>query len=1474
MKLNLHGKFAHPRAKLFGLALAIVLLAGVFAPLYQVRASPGLWWDSAWTYRKQIIIDHTKITADLIDFPVLINITDPGLAAHAKSNGYDIAFTANDTTKLSHQIESFNSATGRLAGWVKIPSLSSTVDTVLYMYYGNPSASDQQNKNGVWDSHYKMVQHLNEASGTQHDSTANGKDATPNGGVSQGIAGRIDGADSFTGGSPATQWLTVGSISASDWTISFWANSRSTSQAAIYPIGLGSGAGNPGKAGIGMGGTYQSETHYFYVYNGTDTANGLVWGGPLVQINTWYYVVVTLSGTSCTIYVNGTSRATGTLQNIAITNLYIGARSDGHILGFNGVIDEARVSDMSRSSALISTEFNNQKAPSTFYNVGSEETATPTPPRVSNPSPANETTEVPTSLSKLSFNLTDPQNDLMNYQVTTSPNIGSGSGAGVGNGNYDVPVSGLQVNTAYTWRVCVTDPAGSGLWNNVTFHFTTMGVLGAYWLNGWTYRKNHTMASAEGAGTNYQTMVKVEYSTSTPSSWLDTLPTNIPVFLTTDVSSNGTVFAGGNNYDIYKSTDSGITFTQIFTIPTQSNPWGLMAGRVWTTFVDSRDYVFVSAGATNRLYRSTNYGTSFTEVLNFPGRTTYADGHVIAMTEDADHNLYAAEYADTPPAGGSRLWKSTDSGATWSPVSKTWSARHLHAVKWNPYNGWLYVLTGEASDGSQTEYQQAWRSKDGGNTWACVVGWGSDIYATKYLSIEFINNDVYLGQDHQGGTESDLIQKITDDGGDHYTPVTVYNNPYPAAIMTSATKLNDTILFSTCSESYDPATCQVVMSKDGITWTVLIAQVVSTTNRYINRLTVHPRNGLIYGCINPNYAYYVASPSTPRPPSFQPRPYTVFAEGHCKTDFGDIRFTDNDGRTLLDYWMESKTDGDNAIFWVKVADDLSQFNRTIYVYYGKSDATTTSNPDNTFLFFDDFNGDLSKWMTISGSWVTQGGNLTIEPTVGNNYLIVKNAFAASNIAIRTRIMSTQAGDIQAHPGIIWHANNFTSTSQRNDQVYFRPHDTSPSSTTGNIQPAYFDGSPVVNMHDAKKGSYFNWNTWYTLEVRFPPDGNVTLYNNNLYWHNWGNQLYSCDHIGVLAHENGKDYFDYFAVRKFVPVEPAHGSWGPEETRGPTSIIVYPTNTNAAFGTDCTVYINVTAIQDFYAWEFQLKYDQTVLDLTSCSPVSGGLNEPTQAFYNLVNETDGHLWWAISTVHPPTTGISYSRHAIFELHFHTIALGTANLNLYGTVLSNSTGMALPHMVVNGTVTVNDFIDLTITGINIINHGCSLYKNDTYGNGAPYYYPVEVTISNLGSLTAGAFYVKLEAYWIDGSVSESLMEMSVANLAAGNSLIVNFTSLFHPMQTGYYRLTATADSRNNIEEPYETNNALTLGNVRVTVMGDLNGDGVVNIIDGTLMALAWQGTPGSIQWNIKADINHDGVVDIVDGTRIGLHWGETR
>ena len=69
----------------------------------------------------------------------------------------------------------------------------------------------------------------------------------------------------------------------------------------------------------------------------------------------------------------------------------------------------------------------------------------------------------------------------------------------------------------------------------------------------------------------------------------------------------------------------------------------------------------------------------------------------------------------------------------------------------------------------------------------------------------------------------------------------------------------------------------------------------------------------------------------------------VYLNGHCRADFGDVRFADQTGWTLLDCWMETRT-ATYAIFWVKISTNLSVADTTIYVYYGNPDAARADDP--------------------------------------------------------------------------------------------------------------------------------------------------------------------------------------------------------------------------------------------------------------------------------------------------------------------------------------------------------------------------------------------------------------------------------------------------------------------------------------------------------------------------------------------------
>ena len=453
------------------------------------------WWNPGWQYRKEITINHLKVGANLVNFPVLVSLaSDADLVSKAQGDGDDIVFTSKTRTKLNHEIEMYNGTTnGRLVAWVNVTSLSSTADTTIYMYYGNPSCGNQQNSTGAWDTYYRAVWHLKEDPGVAgpfgiKDSTSYGNhgfDLTASSmNSADHVPGKIGYGIDFDGTNDIIKinnsWATGHNLdfTTGPFTLEAWFNSRTFSTSKGTIVSKRDDTSDQYQLYI------ESNGNHINFRTGYNSGGGYGYGSDSgVVTNTWYHGVCVFNASRYpNIFRDGVKKTwtnsqgsvpyTMTRRNV---NVSIGARWQVHPTTgyqFDGILDEVRISSTERSQSWLTTCYNNTNNPASFYTLGSEETR-PVSPQISNENPANGATGVSLNPT-LAITVSDPQGETMNITFKTNA-TGSwttiGSNMSVGNGTYrQIPTVMNTFNTKYFWSVNATNGIH---WTNKTYWFVT-----------------------------------------------------------------------------------------------------------------------------------------------------------------------------------------------------------------------------------------------------------------------------------------------------------------------------------------------------------------------------------------------------------------------------------------------------------------------------------------------------------------------------------------------------------------------------------------------------------------------------------------------------------------------------------------------------------------------------------------------------------------------------------------------------------------------------------------------------------------------------------------------------------------------------------------------------------------------------------------------------------------------------------------
>lgn len=308
----------------------------------------------------------------LTNFPVVIQ-TGPStpimLGPSVNSTCSNVAFTTDaiGATLTPWEVEACPN-TGAILAHVLSPSITDA-GGFLYVHYGGTTTGENTGANGpthVWDSSYVGVWHL--ATTAAPNSTATtGVNGTNNGCTN--TTGELDGAITCAS-NPAT-YISVGSgnavntaMNSNTYTVTAWING--TTGAAENNF-----FGHRGSAHARCIVLYGNSKTLALLQEEVATAGQSAANTAPIDGN-WHLVQWTNNGTSYAVMFDNVSIMSG---NYTWSGSYAGEydiSDHQNTTGFNGSLDEVRVSSIVRPAGWLTAEFLNQKSGSTFLTWGPE----------------------------------------------------------------------------------------------------------------------------------------------------------------------------------------------------------------------------------------------------------------------------------------------------------------------------------------------------------------------------------------------------------------------------------------------------------------------------------------------------------------------------------------------------------------------------------------------------------------------------------------------------------------------------------------------------------------------------------------------------------------------------------------------------------------------------------------------------------------------------------------------------------------------------------------------------------------------------------------------------------------------------------------------------------------------------------------------------------------------------------------------
>lgn len=287
---------------------------------------------------------------------------------------------------------------------------------------------------------------------------------------------------------------------------------------------------------------------------------------------------------------------------------------------------------------------------------------------------------------------------------------------------------------------------------------------------------------------------------------------------------------------------------------------------------------------------------------------------------------------------------------------------------------------------------------------------------------------------------------------------------------------------------------------------------------------------------------------------------TAYVEDKCELDYDDIRITTSDGTTSLDYWIEESSTI-SALLWIEY--NTLPLGSTIdfYLYYGNNVAASYSDGDDTFQFFDHFEGtslDPSKWtedytvgsgvVTVSNSTVSVGhgtstghakihGSLPIAMGLESREFHFRAKFNSLYISSYRQIGCTQ-NKVQYWDGNRMHQQAGSNQQYRVFNVKGGQQQLTNIASDGMLEPTHWS----MRRHGYTSLKYYRENT---LLVNHQTAQYLPIVDFN-YIEIWGN-------LDATGQARDIDV-DWVFICKGKSTPPTYGTWSPEDHIGEPYVV--------------------------------------------------------------------------------------------------------------------------------------------------------------------------------------------------------------------------------------------------------------------------------------------------------------------------------